>query len=121
GPARAGMRIGDVLPGVAGGTGPAGAGAAEAFAGLVRALPVGAPVAVAIERAGVAQQLSATPELVCDFTVMVLASDEINAYTNGRTIRVMSGLLGMVINDDELALVLSHEMGHNIMNHIATQ
>ena len=59
-----------------------------------------------------------TPELVCDFDITVLASDEVNAFTNGRTIRVMSGLLGMVINDDELALVLAHEVGHNIMNHI---
>jgi len=62
-----------------------------------------------------------TPELVCDFDISVLASDEINAFTNGRTIRVMSGLLGVVINDDELALVLSHEIGHNILNHITIQ
>jgi predicted Zn-dependent protease len=34
---------------------------------------------------------------------------------------VMSGLLGLVINDDELALVLSHEVGHNILNHIVIQ
>jgi predicted Zn-dependent protease len=51
----------------------------------------------------------------------VQASDEVNAFTNGRTIRVMSGLLGMVINDDELALVLAHEVGHTVMNHLAQQ
>jgi predicted Zn-dependent protease len=33
----------------------------------------------------------------------------------------MAGLLGMVVNDDELALVLAHVVGHNVMNHIALQ
>lgn len=116
------MQIGDVLMSVGGRLTPAGPGAGEAFAGLVRALPAsGRPVPLAVERAGLAQQLSVTPEVVCDFDVTVMASDEINAYTNGRTVRVMSGLLGMVVNDDELALVLAHEVGHNIMNHIALQ
>jgi hypothetical protein len=120
--ARAGLQIGDVLMSVGGRLAPSGPGAVESFAGLVRALPAGGgPVPLAVERAGVARQLSVTPELVCDFDVTVLASDEINAYTNGRTIRVMSGLLGMVVNDDELALVLAHEVGHTVMNHIVAQ
>ena len=120
--AKAGLQIGDVLTAIQGRMVPSGPGAGEAFAGLLRAMPVaGRPVALAVERAGVAQQLAVTPELVCDFDVTVLESDEVNAYTNGRTLRVMSGLLGMVINDDELALVLAHEVGHNILNHLAVQ
>jgi len=120
--AKAGLEIGDVLTALGDHAAPAGPGAVEAFATLVRALPVGGrPVSLAVERAGVAQQLSVTPELVCDFSVTVMASDEVNAYTNGRTLRVMSGLLGMVVSDDELALVLAHEVGHNIMNHILLQ
>jgi hypothetical protein len=120
--AKAGLKIGDILTSLGGRVAPSGPGAVEAFAGLVRALPAGGhPVPVAVERDGAAQQLSVTPELICDFDITVLASDEVNAYTNGRTIRVMSGLLGLVINDDELALVLSHEVGHNILNHIVIQ
>jgi len=120
--AKAGLMIGDVLMSVGGRLAPSGPGAVEAFAGLVRALPAGGrPVPLAVERAGVAQQLAVTPELVCDFDITVFASDEINAYTNGRIIRVMSGLLGMVVNDDELALVLAHEVGHNVMNHLVQQ
>jgi peptidase M48-like protein/PDZ domain-containing protein len=120
--AKAGLRIGDVLMSVGGRLAPSGPGAVEAFAGLVRALPAGGrPVPLAVERAGVARQLAVTPELVCDFDIAVLASDQVNAFTNGRTIRVMSGLLGMVINDDELALVLAHEVGHTVMNHLAQQ
>ena len=120
--AKAGLQIGDVLMSLGGRLAPSGPGAGEAFAGLVRALPAGGrPVPLAVERAGVAQQLSVTPEVVCDFDITVMASDEVNAYTNGRTVRVMSGLLSMVANDDELALVLAHEVGHNVMNHIVLQ
>lgn len=120
--AKAGLQAGDVLMTVGGRLVPSGAGAAAAFAGLVRTLPAGGrPVPLAVQRAGVARQLAVTPELACDFDITVMASDEVNAYTDGRTIRVMSGLLGMVVDDDELALVLAHEVGHNIMNHIALQ
>lgn len=120
--AKAGLQSGDVLMAIQGTMVPSGAGAGEAFAGLLRALPAaGRPLSLAVERAGVARQLSVTPEVVCDFDVTVMESDQIDAFTNGRTIRVMSGLLAMVVNDDELALVLAHEVGHNIMNHIAVQ
>ena len=120
--ARAGLQIGDVLMSLGGRLAPSGPGAVEAFAGRLRALPSGGPpVPLAVERAGVARQLAVTPELVCDFSVTVMAGDDVNAYTNGRSLRVMSGLLAMVANDDELALVLAHEVGHNIMNHIVLQ
>jgi hypothetical protein len=120
--ARAGLQIGDVLTSLGGRLAPSGPGAVEAFAGRLRALQSGGPpVALAVERAGVAQQLAVTPEVVCDFSITVMAGDDVNAYTNGRSIRVMSGLLAMVASDDELALVLAHEVGHNIMKHIALQ
>jgi len=120
--AKAGLQAGDVLMTLGGRMVPSGAGAAASFTGLVRTLPAGGrPVPLAVQRAGVAEQLAVTPELVCDFDITVMESDEVNAFTDGRTIRVMSGLLGMVVDDDELALVLSHELGHNIMNHIAIQ
>jgi len=120
--AKAGLQIGDVLESIGGRLAPTGRGAVEAFADQVRALPAGdRPVPLEVERGGVTQTLTVTPELACDFGVTVMVGDQVNAYTNGRTIRVMSGLLGMVVSDDELALVLSHEVGHNVMNHILLQ
>ena len=120
--AKAGLQAGDILMTLGGRMVPSGAGAAASFTGLVRTLPAGGrPVPLAVQRAGVAEQLAVTPELICDFDITVMESDEVNAFTDGRTIRVMSGILGMVVDDDELALVLSHEVGRNIMNHIAIQ
>src|SRR5262249_31548763 len=100
--AKAGLQIGDLLESICGPLAPTPGGAAGASAAQVRALPAGdRPVPLEVERGGVTQTLTVTPELACDFGVTVMVGDQVNAYTNGRTIRVMSGLLGMVVSDDE--------------------
>lgn len=44
-------------------------------------------------------------------------SMEINAYADGENIYVTRGMYRFIDNDDELALVISHELGHNAMGH----
>ena len=52
----------------------------------------------------------------------VSAEDTINAYANiDKEVFVYKGLLDYVSNDDELAGVISHEMGHIINGHCAKQ
>lgn len=46
----------------------------------------------------------------------ILDSPVINAWTDGINITITTGILKVFQNDDELALVLAHEMGH-YMNH----
>ena len=40
-----------------------------------------------------------------------------NAYADGRTMYVTTGLLRFVESDDELALVVGHELAHNLLAH----
>jgi hypothetical protein len=55
-------------------------------------------------------------------TFKILETDEVNAYASGEnTICVYTGLLKFVDNDEELAGVISHEMGHIINRHVAKQ
>jgi len=116
--ARAGLQAGDILVSLGGRTMPSGPGTAAAAARLSRqAARPGQPVAIAVERAGVRRQFTLTPVLACDVAVVVQRSSEINAYTNGSLIQVRAGLLRFVQSDDELALVLAHEVGHSIMKH----
>jgi len=56
-------------------------------------------------------------ELVCGTTSMeplVILNDDsiINAWTDGTNITITTGLLKYIKNNDELAMVLGHEMGH---------
>lgn len=57
-----------------------------------------------------------------DIQFKVSDTDDINAYANiNKEIYVYRGLLEFVNNDDELAGVISHEMGHIINGHCAKQ
>lgn len=49
---------------------------------------------------------------------LVLADDQVNAGTNGAAIGVTRGMLRFVESDDELAVVLGHELAHITRNHI---
>lgn len=52
----------------------------------------------------------------------VSSKEDINAYANlNKEIYVYKGLLQYVTNDEELAAVISHEMGHIINGHCAKQ
>lgn len=44
--------------------------------------------------------------------LQILDSDEVNAWTDGKNITITTGLMKHIENNDELALVLAHEMGH---------
>ena len=57
-------------------------------------------------------------ETVCGYTVRLTQTSTINAYANGRDITMTSGMMNFVTNDDELALIIGHELGHNTMGHI---
>ena len=44
--------------------------------------------------------------------LLISSSDEINAWTDGQNITITKGLLRVLKNEDELAVILGHEMGH---------
>ncbi len=58
------------------------------------------------------------PTRICDYRFGVMTNDRVNAFANGVFVVVTSGMMRFVNNDDELALVVSHELAHNIMGHI---
>lgn len=60
--------------------------------------------------------------LPTQITFKVIDSEEINAFANGdNELCVYTGLLKYVTNDEELAGVISHEIGHILNSHVAKQ
>lgn len=54
----------------------------------------------------------------CYFQVIYDPDDTVNAYASeGHKITVYRGLLQYLKNDDEMAAVVAHEMGHHLANH----
>lgn len=58
------------------------------------------------------------PDTVCRSRMRLRPSTAINAYANGRNITVTTGMMNFTKSDDELALILGHELAHNTMGHI---
>ena len=55
------------------------------------------------------------PVPICDDDFYIGKSDMVNAYSDGDSVVVMAGMMRFAATDEDLALVLSHEMAHNVM------
>ena len=70
----------------------------------------------------IGQNIMTKNGLPANIKFIVIEKDEQNAYANfQKEVNVYTGLLKLVDNDDELAAVISHEVGHILNNHIAKQ
>jgi len=54
----------------------------------------------------------------CDYPAILKMSGAINAYANGRSITVTTAMMEFTKTDEELALVIGHELAHNTMKHV---
>jgi predicted Zn-dependent protease len=55
----------------------------------------------------------------CSFNVVYKPDDTFNAFASGNNdITIYRGLIKYLKNDDEVAAVVAHEMGHHLANHI---
>lgn len=76
------------------------------------------PVEIAVLREGAEHKISITPVKSCDFQVHLASDDTKNAYADGKNIVVYKGMMDFFRTDEEMALVVSHELAHNAMQHI---
>jgi len=129
--ARAGLVAGDVLLAVNGHPLPTGASVAaepkrekwrrladEAEGELEAALRQG-PADLRVLRSGreMAVRLGSIP--ACLGRVRLARSTQVNAFATGRTVVMTLAMLDFLKGDDELAVVLGHELAHNILRHPA--
>jgi beta-barrel assembly-enhancing protease len=61
--------------------------------------------------------LKLQPPPVCKSDFWVDVRKKRDAGADGSRVRVTTGLIDYVLNDDELAAVVAHEMAHNILGH----
>lgn len=106
----AGIKPGDVVTAI---------GAADpARSGDLTAFKSGVPAIVTINRDGTLRSLTMTPVDVCDYGLKLASNAAVNAYADGKHMVINAGMVDFVENDNELALIIGHEMAHNTMGHI---
>src|SRR5215813_2933442 len=76
------------------------------------------PIEVEIARDGKSFSTTLTPERGCRYPVTIETKSEPNAFATGSSITIYTGILELVSNDDELGAVLSHELAHNVLDHV---
>lgn len=57
-------------------------------------------------------------DTVCAFGFVAQKNDALNAYADGKQIVVTTAMMRFADNDDELAVVVAHEIAHNAMRHV---
>jgi len=92
------------------------AGAEASEAELEDALGHG-PAELVVLRDGRELKLSLGSIPGCEARVRLARSTQVNAFHTGRKVVMTTAMLAFVASDDELAVVLGHEMSHSILHH----
>lgn len=121
--ARAGLAVGDLILAVDGRPLARGAGERPRYEGFAanvltvdRALASGART-LTVRRAGETRQLAVEPELICGYEVQLDPSNELNARADRRRVYLAAALVGFAGSDDELAIIMGHELAHAVLQH----
>ncbi len=83
--------------------------------------PEGEEMTWDIRRGSMEQTISIEPALSCNYPVQLVNHDSLNAWADGDTVYVTAGMLRFLENDDELALIIGHELAHNTRKHIESK
>lgn len=84
---------------------------------IAQQLAMGGPLKFVVDSNSGTKTARLEPPAICasDFWVDVRAKRDAGA--DGERVRVTSGLIDYVSDDDELAAVVAHEMAHNLLDH----
>ncbi|MBV8686789.1 MAG: M48 family metalloprotease [Alphaproteobacteria bacterium] len=77
----------------------------------------GGPAELLVLRQGRELRLTLSPVRGCLGRVRLARSTQVNAFETGRYVVMTTAMLGFLHDDDELAVVLGHEMAHGILGH----
>src|SRR5687767_164840 len=117
--ALAGVRSGDRLLRINAVPSPTGASAVEqASTLLARSAVASGAVDLTVPNDSTDLTLRVRAESACDFPVIAQTSAMPNAFENGRAIVVTSAMLRFIQDDEELAVLLAHEIAHNALRHV---
>jgi hypothetical protein len=122
--ARAGLQAGDGIVSVAGKAFPlkgprrkASYDRVQEFEEFLLASLAAGPVQVEFVRDGARRSAVLEPESGCISRVQLVPSAKLNASADGTYAQLTSGIVNFARSDDEIALVVAHEMAHNILGH----
>lgn len=82
---------------------------------LLAQLPAGRPVSMILQRGRTSLRKTVVPVPVCESRTMLDTGQSLAAYSDDRDLAITSNLIAFTANDDELALIVGHELAHVIL------
>jgi beta-barrel assembly-enhancing protease len=74
-------------------------------------------VSLGIERAGSRSRVDISPAAACDYQVELSESQDVEAFAEQRHAVISEGMLTLLPRDEQLAVVVGHELGHIAAGH----
>jgi hypothetical protein len=113
---RSGLQVGDVIQSVNGEAIGTGSRAVRKLSTLL--MDIDSSYSLEVVRGAVPLSINVTPELGCSYDIYYDGSDAINAYADGNAIYITAGMYRFSESDQELQVVIAHELAHNSEGHI---
>ena len=85
---------------------------------LTTASEAGTPVVFELARVGVTKSYTVSPVQACSYNVLLSSDDILNAFADGNSVYITQGMMRFAENDEELQLVIAHEIAHNSEGHV---
>lgn len=76
------------------------------------------PLTLEVERDGRRLELVVPGVPACAYPVQLVNHDAVNAFADGRRVGITTGMVRFAETDEELALVVAHEVAHNALGHL---
>ena len=64
------------------------------------------------------EEFELLPDSVCNYDIRLVVHDAVNAFADGKNVTITTGMIRFAESDQELALVLGHEIAHNVLGHV---
>ncbi|MDH3579843.1 MAG: M48 family metallopeptidase [Hyphomicrobiales bacterium] len=115
---RAGLAPGDRLVEVDGRAIPGGQKGTRVLAQILGAARTDRSLRVSVLRRGRTLNFTLTPVPGCAYPVLLAGQGQAPAFTNARRIIVQRDFIRLGSSDDELALIVAHELAHLVIGHL---
>ena len=111
----AGIAPGDIITHVNGRLLGQGRSATKKLAESIRKTKA---LSLTIQRNSESYSTTITPVQVCAYPTVLVQSNEVNAWTDGDSIFVSTGMLRFTNSDHALGLIIGHELAHITQDHV---